>query len=209
MFHCGLSLSCSLLSTGENGVVTASARRGGSPVNATVTPASETPSKRPETPSKGSNGEEPSAAATPGRSSGKARQMINIKAELEKRQGGKPLLNLVVIGRKEPQMAGNHHKNPLMTYLHSLLHSFFKSWAQQNEIQSWSTNKLQSNLAFLFLTTIRCSCWSSANKEEALFALWSIDFFYLNYFSSTFFYVGVFQVFALFAISEIFRDHFI
>lgn len=122
MFRCGLSPSCSLLSTGENGVVAASVRRGGSPVNTTVTPASETPSKRPETPSKGPNGEEPSAAAaTPGRSSGKARQMINVKAELEKRQGGKPLLNLVVIGRKETQIAGKPPQNPLMTYFGSFL----------------------------------------------------------------------------------------
>lgn len=171
MFHCGLSPSCSLLSTGENGVVTASVRRGGSPVNTTATPASETPSKRPETPSKGSNGEEPSAAATPGRSSGKARQMINVKAELEKRQGGKPLLNLVVIGKKEPQIAGKPPQNPLMTYFIDYLIHFFKRWAQQKEIQSSSTSELQSNLTFLFLTTIWCSCWSSANKEVALFAL--------------------------------------
>ncbi|XP_074540865.1 HBS1-like protein isoform X2 [Halichoeres trimaculatus] len=71
-------------STGENGVTPAA--------------VSEPTPKRPETPSKGSNGEEPSTVPTPGRSSGKARQSINIKAELEKRQGGKPLLNLVVIG---------------------------------------------------------------------------------------------------------------
>lgn len=71
-------------STGENGVTPAA--------------VSEAAPKRPETPSKGSNGDEPSTVPTPGRSSGKARQSINIKAELEKRQGGKPLLNLVVIG---------------------------------------------------------------------------------------------------------------
>lgn len=65
-----------------------------------MTPASEATSKRPETPSKGSNGDEPTTVPTPGRS-GKAKQTINIKAELEKRQGGKPLLNLVVIGRKK------------------------------------------------------------------------------------------------------------
>ncbi|XP_042360035.1 LOW QUALITY PROTEIN: HBS1-like protein [Plectropomus leopardus] len=85
-------------SSGENGVVTPSARRGGSPENATTIPAPEATPKRPETPSKGSNGDESSTAPTPGRSSGKARQSINVKAELEKRQGGKPLLNLVVIG---------------------------------------------------------------------------------------------------------------
>ncbi|MEQ2184945.1 hypothetical protein GOODEAATRI_013113, partial [Goodea atripinnis] len=81
---------------GENGVVTSPARRGDSPENNNATPVSEAASKRPETLSKGSNGDEVSAV-TPGRSSGKARQAINIKAELERRQGGKPLLNLVVI----------------------------------------------------------------------------------------------------------------
>lgn len=102
-------------STGANGVAAASGRRGGSPENATSTSASEATSKRPETPSKGSNGEEPSSVPTPGRSSGKARQSINIKVELEKRQGGKPLLNLVVIGHVD---AG---KSTLMGHLLYLL----------------------------------------------------------------------------------------
>lgn len=102
-YHLFHQKSCdqTLLSTGENGGVTASVRRGASPENATITATTEATSKRPETPSKGSNGDEPSAAPTPGRSSGKSRQAINVKAELEKRQGGKPLLNLVVIGRKK------------------------------------------------------------------------------------------------------------
>lgn len=94
----------SLLSTGENGVAAASGRRGRSPEGATTTPSttpSVTPSKRPETASRGSNGEEAFSVPTPSRSFGKARQSIDIKAELEKRQGGKPLLNLVVIGRKK------------------------------------------------------------------------------------------------------------
>lgn len=95
------SLHVSSLSTGENGVVPAAVRRSGSPENATMTPAPEAVSKPPEVPSKGSNGDDPSTVPTQGRSSGKARQTINIKAELEKRQGGKPLLNLVVIGEKE------------------------------------------------------------------------------------------------------------
>lgn len=42
--------------------------------------------------------EEQSLAQTPVRKSGKPRQQIDVKAELEKRQGGKQLLNLVVIG---------------------------------------------------------------------------------------------------------------
>lgn len=41
--------------------------------------------------------EEQSSTQTPGRKSGKLKQQIDVKAELEKRQGGKQLLNLVVI----------------------------------------------------------------------------------------------------------------
>ncbi|KAM5263984.1 HBS1-like protein [Ctenodactylus gundi] len=42
--------------------------------------------------------EEQSSAPTPVKKSGKLRQQIDVRAELEKRQGGKQLLNLVVIG---------------------------------------------------------------------------------------------------------------
>lgn len=42
--------------------------------------------------------EEQSAAPTPVKKSSKMKQQIDVKAELEKRQGGKQLLNLVVIG---------------------------------------------------------------------------------------------------------------
>uniref|UniRef100_A0A8C4E673 HBS1-like protein n=1 Tax=Dicentrarchus labrax TaxID=13489 RepID=A0A8C4E673_DICLA len=119
----------------ENGVVTASLRRGGSPENATATPASETTSKRPETPSKGSNGDEPSTVPTPGRSSGKARQTINIKAELEKRQGGKPLLNLVVIGHVD---AG---KSTLMGHLLYLLGNVNKRTMHKYEQESKKAGK--------------------------------------------------------------------
>lgn len=90
-----------LHSAGENGVAAARVRRGGSPEIPAVSPTPEASSRRPETPSRGSNGDEPPSTATPGRSSGKGRQTIDIRVELEKRQGGKPLLNLVVIGRKE------------------------------------------------------------------------------------------------------------
>ena len=77
-------------------------RRGASPAPGTPA-APETPSKRPETPSKGGGGGgggggDDSIISTPGRTPGKAKAQINIKVELEKRQGGKPLLNLVVIG---------------------------------------------------------------------------------------------------------------
>ncbi|KAK2856316.1 hypothetical protein Q5P01_005051 [Channa striata] len=122
-------------STGENGALSAPLRRSGSPEHATVTPATEAASKRPETPSKGSNGEEPSAVATPGRSSGKARQAIDIKAELEKRQGGKTLLNLVVIGHVD---AG---KSTLMGHLLYLLGNVNKRTMHKYEQESKKVGK--------------------------------------------------------------------
>lgn len=42
--------------------------------------------------------EEQAMAPTPVKKYGKAKQQLDVKAELEKRQGGKHLLNLVVIG---------------------------------------------------------------------------------------------------------------
>uniref|UniRef100_A0A7N6BIF1 HBS1-like protein n=1 Tax=Anabas testudineus TaxID=64144 RepID=A0A7N6BIF1_ANATE len=95
-------------STGENGTTTASVR---------------------------SNGEEPSTVPTPGRSSGKARQAINIKAELEKRQGGKPLLNLVVIGHVD---AG---KSTLMGHLLYLLGNVNKRTMHKYEQESKKAGK--------------------------------------------------------------------
>ncbi|XP_060908185.1 HBS1-like protein isoform X2 [Labrus mixtus] len=120
-------------SMGENGVVTASLRRGGSPEDATA--SSEATTKRPGTPSKGSNGDEPSTVPTPGRTSGKARQSINIKAELEKRQGGKPLLNLVVIGHVD---AG---KSTLMGHLLYLLGNVNKRTMHKYEQESKKAGK--------------------------------------------------------------------
>ncbi|KAK5603856.1 HBS1-like protein [Crenichthys baileyi] len=122
-------------SLGENGVVASPARRGDSPENNKATPVSEAASKRPETPSKGSNGDEVSAVATPGRSSGKARQAINIKAELERRQGGKPLLNLVVIGHVD---AG---KSTLMGHLLYLLGNVNKRTMHKYEQESKKAGK--------------------------------------------------------------------
>ncbi|XP_051792672.1 HBS1-like protein isoform X6 [Acanthochromis polyacanthus] len=122
-------------SSGENGVVAASVRRGGSPENAAVTPVPDSASKRPETPSKASNGDETPAAPTPGRSSGKSRQAINVKAELEKRQGGKPLLNLVVIGHVD---AG---KSTLMGHLLYLLGNVNKRTMHKYEQESKKAGK--------------------------------------------------------------------
>ncbi|XP_058468795.1 HBS1-like protein isoform X1 [Solea solea] len=122
-------------STGENDLVTSSCRRGGSPENATTTPATEVTTKRPETPSKGSNVDEPSTVPTPGRNAGKSRQSINVKAELEKRQGGKPLLNLVVIGHVD---AG---KSTLMGHLLYLLGNVNKRTMHKYEQESKKAGK--------------------------------------------------------------------
>uniref|UniRef100_A0A672FRB1 Tr-type G domain-containing protein n=1 Tax=Salarias fasciatus TaxID=181472 RepID=A0A672FRB1_SALFA len=123
-------------STAENGLVATPARRGGSPEDANVTATPEAAGKRPETPSKGSSGgDEPAAAPTPGRSAGKARQSINVKAELEKRQGGKPLLNLVVIGHVD---AG---KSTLMGHLLYLLGNVNKRTMHKYEQESKKAGK--------------------------------------------------------------------
>uniref|UniRef100_I3IVE6 HBS1-like protein n=1 Tax=Oreochromis niloticus TaxID=8128 RepID=I3IVE6_ORENI len=103
--------------------------------NGVVVTATEAASKRPETPSKGSNGDEPVTGPTPSRSSGKARQAINIKAELEKRQGGKPLLNLVVIGHVD---AG---KSTLMGHLLYLLGNVNKRTMHKYEQESKKAGK--------------------------------------------------------------------
>lgn len=122
-------------SAAENGLVTTPARQGGSPEN-TVTAASEATVKRPETPSKGSNGDDAvTTVPTPGRSSGKTRQSINVKAELEKRQGGKPLLNLVVIGHVD---AG---KSTLMGHLLYLLGNVNKRTMHKYEQESKKAGK--------------------------------------------------------------------
>ncbi|XP_056150534.1 HBS1-like protein [Lampris incognitus] len=119
----------------ENGVATASVRRGGSREDITVTPTPETPSKRPETPSKGSGGDESPAVPSVGRTPGKAKNQINVKAELEKRQGGKPLLNLVVIGHVD---AG---KSTLMGHLLFLLGNVNKRTMHKYEQESKKAGK--------------------------------------------------------------------
>uniref|UniRef100_A0A8C9VWF1 HBS1-like protein n=1 Tax=Scleropages formosus TaxID=113540 RepID=A0A8C9VWF1_SCLFO len=73
----------------------------------------DTPARRSESPAAQCVAEE--CAPTPGRTPGKAKQQLNVKAELEKRQGGKSLLNLVVIGHVD---AG---KSTLMGHLLYLL----------------------------------------------------------------------------------------
>ncbi|XP_054618231.1 HBS1-like protein isoform X4 [Dunckerocampus dactyliophorus] len=125
-------------SSGDNGVVVAAkARQANSPENgAATTPASgEGNSRRTETPSKGSNEDEAGNLPTLGRSSGKTRQTLDVKAELEKRQGGKPLLNLVVIGHVD---AG---KSTLMGHLLYLLGNVNKRTMHKYETESKKAGK--------------------------------------------------------------------
>uniref|UniRef100_A0A8C6UBP5 HBS1-like protein n=1 Tax=Neogobius melanostomus TaxID=47308 RepID=A0A8C6UBP5_9GOBI len=105
-----------------------------SPENTAVTSAPEF--KLLETPSKVPSCEESRATTpTPSKSSGKNRQAINIKAELEKRQGGKPLLNLVVIGHVD---AG---KSTLMGHLLYLLGNVNKRTMHKYEQESKKAGK--------------------------------------------------------------------
>ncbi|XP_048035244.1 LOW QUALITY PROTEIN: HBS1-like protein [Megalobrama amblycephala] len=110
----------------ENGVAP-SVRRGPSPE---VTAASTT-----ETPSKPGTVSEDSNAPTPSRPAGKSKQQLNIRAELEKRQGGKPLLNLVVIGHVD---AG---KSTLMGHLLYLLGNVNKRTMHKYEQEAKKAGK--------------------------------------------------------------------
>ncbi|XP_041418123.1 HBS1 like translational GTPase L homeolog isoform X1 [Xenopus laevis] len=81
------------------------------------------------------NTEEPNSTMTPGKSSNKAKQKINVKEELEKRQGGKQLLNLVVIGHVD---AG---KSTLMGHLLYLLGHVNKRTMHKYEQESKKAGK--------------------------------------------------------------------
>ncbi|XP_050951866.1 HBS1-like protein isoform X1 [Labeo rohita] len=111
----------------ENGVVTPSVRRGPSP-EVTAPPTTETPSKS-------STVNEDSTVPTPNRPAGKSKQQLNIRAELEKRQGGKPLLNLVVIGHVD---AG---KSTLMGHLLYLLGNVNKRTMHKYEQEAKKAGK--------------------------------------------------------------------
>ncbi|XP_038195752.1 HBS1-like protein isoform X1 [Arvicola amphibius] len=79
--------------------------------------------------------EELSSTPTPVKKSGKLRQQIDVKAELEKRQGGKQLLNLVVIGHVD---AG---KSTLMGHLLYLLGNVNKRTMHKYEQESKKAGK--------------------------------------------------------------------
>ncbi|XP_034846609.1 HBS1-like protein isoform X1 [Mirounga leonina] len=79
--------------------------------------------------------EEQSSAPTLVKKSGKLRQQIDVKAELEKRQGGKQLLNLVVIGHVD---AG---KSTLMGHMLYLLGNVNKRTMHKYEQESKKAGK--------------------------------------------------------------------
>uniref|UniRef100_A0A8D0H8B3 HBS1-like protein n=1 Tax=Sphenodon punctatus TaxID=8508 RepID=A0A8D0H8B3_SPHPU len=79
--------------------------------------------------------EEQSTAPTPIKKSSKTKQQIDVKAELEKRQGGKQLLNLVVIGHVD---AG---KSTLMGHLLYLLGNVNKRTMHKYEQESKKAGK--------------------------------------------------------------------
>ncbi|XP_063165796.1 HBS1-like protein isoform X3 [Candoia aspera] len=79
--------------------------------------------------------EDPSVVPTPVKKSGKAKQQLDVKAELEKRQGGKHLLNLVVIGHVD---AG---KSTLMGHLLYLLGNVNKRTMHKYEQESKKAGK--------------------------------------------------------------------
>uniref|UniRef100_A0AAQ4P7K0 HBS1-like protein n=1 Tax=Gasterosteus aculeatus aculeatus TaxID=481459 RepID=A0AAQ4P7K0_GASAC len=93
------------------------------------------PSSAATLPSESTPKHEPSTVPTPGRSTGKARHTIDIKAELQKRLGGKPLLNLVVIGHVD---AG---KSTLMGHLLYLLGHVNKRTMHKYEQESKKAGK--------------------------------------------------------------------
>lgn len=79
--------------------------------------------------------DELSSTPTPVKKSGKQRQQIDVRAELEKRQGGKPLLNLVVIGHVD---AG---KSTLMGHMLYLLGNVNKRTMHKYEQESKKAGK--------------------------------------------------------------------
>uniref|UniRef100_A0A098LY93 HBS1-like protein n=1 Tax=Hypsiglena sp. JMG-2014 TaxID=1550645 RepID=A0A098LY93_9SAUR len=79
--------------------------------------------------------EDASVVPTPVKKSGKSKQQLDIKAELEKRQGGKHLLNLVVIGHVD---AG---KSTLMGHLLYLLGNVNKRTMHKYEQESKKAGK--------------------------------------------------------------------
>ncbi|XP_054346882.2 HBS1-like protein isoform X1 [Pongo pygmaeus] len=95
----------------------------------------ETASKSANPPQTIQASEEQSSTPAPVKKSGKLRQQIDVKAELEKRQGGKQLLNLVVIGHVD---AG---KSTLMGHMLYLLGNINKRTMHKYEQESKKAGK--------------------------------------------------------------------
>ncbi|KAK2114371.1 HBS1-like protein, partial [Saguinus oedipus] len=95
----------------------------------------ETASKSANPPHMFQASEEPSLAPASVKKSGKLRQQIDVKVELEKRQGGKQLLNLVVIGHVD---AG---KSTLMGHMLYLLGNVNKRTMHKYEQESKKAGK--------------------------------------------------------------------
>ncbi|XP_060794516.1 HBS1-like protein isoform X2 [Neoarius graeffei] len=113
-------------SSEENGVSPSVRRRPSPEVTAVAAP---------ETPPKAACVAEESVTPTPPRSTSKNKQQLNIRAELEQRQGGKPLLNLVVIGHVD---AG---KSTLMGHLLYLLGNVNKRTMHKYEQEAKKAGK--------------------------------------------------------------------
>ncbi|KAI1897662.1 hypothetical protein AGOR_G00085570 [Albula goreensis] len=118
-----------LPSSEENGVLGASARKVMASDSIAMVAAA------PNTPSRPAVTEEAVTVPTPVKASGKAKQQLNVREELEKRQGGKPLLNLVVIGHVD---AG---KSTLMGHLLYLLGNVNKRTMHKYEQESKKAGK--------------------------------------------------------------------
>uniref|UniRef100_A0AAY4CKJ5 HBS1-like protein n=1 Tax=Denticeps clupeoides TaxID=299321 RepID=A0AAY4CKJ5_9TELE len=120
----------------ENGVPSPSVRRAPSPDVVSVTMTPETPSKL-----LGGADEAP-PPATP-RPAGSNKNQLNVREELEKRQGGKPLLNLVVIGHVD---AG---KSTLMGHLLYLLGNVNKRMMHKYEQEAKKAGKASFAFAWV------------------------------------------------------------
>lgn len=119
----------------ENGHGFHTPRKGDDTSSAASGGGLEPAAKSAPTPLAGQVSEEQSSPAALGKKPGRQRQQIDVKAELEKRQGGKQLLNLVVIGHVD---AG---KSTLMGHMLYLLGNVNKRTMHKYEQESKKAGK--------------------------------------------------------------------
>ncbi|XP_066470939.1 HBS1-like protein [Tiliqua scincoides] len=130
----GFEVPC--VNTEENGLNTSTLQKGHSAGDAIVNlGVAEILAKPILPPQTVQASEEQTMAPTPVKKAGKTKQQIDVKAELEKRQGGKHLLNLVVIGHVD---AG---KSTLMGHLLYLLGNVNKRTMHKYEQESKKAGK--------------------------------------------------------------------